>query len=314
MCSAAASSKDSLAGHKLVFVGGANLDETVTLERALQPGASNSATWRSSVGGVAANASRAAAAANVSSTIDIHLIAALASDAAGNTIRQTFDQLRVNTHFELSDTENSGRYTALLDTSGELIVGMANTELGESLSPDYLTSTLSQLEPTGVLAFDTNLSVESLHLLATQTSPEATKIAMAVSPIKAMRLLGIATQIDLLFLNRLEAAMMTGLGELASVDAYSESLTSLGFSRHIITDGAQPVLVCLEESRHSLPVPPLNINLGGVNGLGDALAGGTIAALVSAGPATLSDSEALANCIRQSGFPACNTRLKTQGA
>lgn len=261
----------------VVIVGAANIDEITQLQDPLQPGESNRVRSSFSLGGVAANV--ACAASPISPVI---LIAAIADDPAGHFIRDKLFHYPVDFRpLELS-SHASGRYTAVLDQEGQLILGLADTEIAESISADEIIAILEATE-TGMsmLVLDANLSPSCIQNLC-EWQPTIPIVAVGVSPIKTMRFASCGKQIEILFVNRHEAAMLCTLNATTDISELSKALCDLQFKRHVITDGAAPVLV---RDADATTCVDAGATVSGVtesvSGAGDALAGATIAGLHS---------------------------------
>lgn len=290
----------SVSAKHIVFVGAANLDETVRLHDALQPGESNRVHRTSSVGGVACNAALAAC-----KLAHCHLIATLGQDQAGQSITDQLQGSDIECHFVHAGTSTTGQYTAVLDAQGELIIGLANTEIAETLSARTIADQLIQLEQPALIAFDTNLSSNCIAELCASTE-QTTLVAIGVSPVKTMRLRECGNHIDYLFVNRSEAAMLAGSPATSALSDLSSALAELDFHQHVITDGAAEILV---KSRNSVEYLAPGVSEGcpgsarqpSVNGAGDALAGASIAKLAA--------GLSLADSVGQFGIPAAATIL-----
>lgn len=259
----------------LVFAGSTHIDESARLQDALHPGESNRARWSVHLGGVAANAVRAA-----QTHCATLLISILGEDSAGKSIARYFTQAGTNCDFIMHDTMQSGRYTAVLDQQGELVLGLADTEITESIQATHIQQALEkQPSVASILAFDANLSSRCIADLC-QCKPVPQLAALGVSPVKNMRLKDQGSQIDYLFVNRPEAAMLTGLPASTRLTSLSEALQQMQFVCHVISDGAHSLVVADTQRSNLYDVPPARVHADvSVNGAGDALAGATLAAL-----------------------------------
>lgn len=258
----------------ITCVGAAHIDEVVRLDSALHPGASNPARWSHAIGGVAANACRAAAAHT-----NAILIAAVGEDTIGAQLSAYFESSLTSQPtgaLSIIRSRASGRYCAVIDQSGELVLGLAETDIAEQLTFKTIVEVLEENKRTAdLLLLDTNLSHQCLRELFTQ-KPAQRLAAMTVSPVKAMRLADYGNAIDLLFTNRREAAALTGLPVQSDLLSFSNALCEAEFHTHVITDSTQDILVRDAHDTHSVPVTADAV-VKGVNGAGDALAGATAA-------------------------------------
>ena len=287
--------------HHVIFIGAVNLDEIIRVKADIQPSASNLANWSHSLGGVATNACRAATAVNAA-TLNILLVAPIADDETGRRIREATVKLPIQSRLINLTNAISGRYTAVQDVAGDLVLGLANTEIAEQLTASALFPLIDKDNSTVV--FDANLSAETIKAIASH-SRKCNSIGLAVSPTKSTRLLGAARHIDLLFLNRLEVAKLTGESSENPLEIHAAELFNQGFNRFVITDGPSRLLVGCEGQVESILPAPLNTNTRGVNGLGDAFAGATIAGLLDTTNHQLGTVTDLLYCIHNYGLPAC---------
>lgn len=300
---------DSPSRTMLVVAGALNLDLEFRLTSTVVLGASNPATLAESPGGVAANVARAAARELAVDSAGLHpdsagvmLVTALGSDSASLRSHPALAGI------ELEGLERPaslhGRYVAVLDTDGELVIGLAATGIVETIVAAEIEAVLARIGfGAGALVLDTNLSSACLAGLVapeqTVWSPSnpAAFVAMAVSPEKALRLRGLESSIDLLFCNRREAAALVERASDDRLDSLADGLTRLGFTSFVLSDGPGPLLVRTPGAEHLLsPVPASRAASGSVNGAGDALAGATLVHWLAGAE--------LADAVRQAGLPA----------
>ena len=264
----------------LCVVGATHIDETAVLTNALHPGASNPVQWQRSIGGVALNVFRSARAV-LPAEYNVTLCSSIGNDAAAAHIQSSLPAAKLITTDYATD-----RYSAILDRDGLLILGLADTHTIESVDYEQLAPSLTPLNDTDTLVLDTNLSATTLtQILTNITAPQT--VVMAVSPVKVMRITDQAQRIDLLFVNRQEACQLSGVSRhdptQADLTRVSAALAAVGFGRHVITDAAQPVQLHDNSLNATVDVPPLasNKTISSVNGAGDAMAGATIAGLLT---------------------------------
>ena len=283
----------------LVVIGALHVDDVATPLAELYPAASNPVQWHQSIGGVAANAARVA-----SQFVQTTIIAAVGDDPLGQQLREQLQAEKLDVSLLTLHGRATGRYTVILDASGELFVGLSDVAQAETLSWAHIEQRLPRNIPGGVL-LDANLNerclCDSVQNLEYRGSPAI--IAMAVSPAKASRWLPIAHQIDLLFCNRAEAAALTTLPRDSPINQLADALTQLGFRRFVLTDGPQPLLVHTASQHQHIKVPE-NVATHSVNGAGDALAGATTAHWIA--------GQNLSRSIVEYGLPAARAVLRRE--
>jgi pseudouridine kinase len=265
--------------NRMLVIGAVHLDDIAQPDCPLVPEASNPVTWTQRIGGVAANAACAAARIlNTPTNNQVEIVAAVGDDAIALQLKQALHTAGVGTRLFEFPGAHTGRYTAIMTNDGELHIGLADVSLAERLgeSNDHK---IAELDAYHAVLVDANLSESYLRTIATQTNQlDVLLTAMSVSPIKSLRLLGIAKQIDVLFCNRREALFMNPqLPASASLSELADGLCQAGFTQLVLTDGGSPLLVQDKIQRVRLNVPDVE-STQNVNGAGDALAGASFAA------------------------------------
>lgn len=273
-----------------IHVAGAlHVDEVATLQGAFTPQASNQVEWRRSVGGVGSNAARAAR--NVLRDIDsgtLCLHAAVGVDHVAQALIAVMESQGVNIAAQKNVDNPTGRYSAVISETGELLLGLADVQLAEQLQAAPIISMLQHDGFDGLL-LDANLSTDCLCALAATVDLPTRLAAMTVSPSKALKLLPIARQIPLLFCNRREATAMaiesglirnTGSRSQPALPQLMDALVEMGFNDCVLTDGGEPLIVRYQGTNSMLAIPPATMAYN-VNGAGDALAGASFAAIVA---------------------------------
>ncbi len=272
------------AARKLVCIGGSNVDRKLRSVAPLQMGNSNPARLSESPGGVARNVAENLARLG----LQVQLLTALGEDAAGHYLRDQAAKTGVDCSASLiSPDAPTGSYTAVLSPEGELVLGLAQMDLCERLSPDFLRQCAAQRAEAGLTLMDLNLPAESLAFLmkeAAQASA-APLVAVAVSGPKMARLPQSLQGLSLMILNRDELAAATGLAladdDSAALQRAHEALAARGLQRLIVTQGAGR-LYFGEAGQALKSLKPPATSVVEVSGAGDAFAAGVCAALLQA--------------------------------
>lgn len=263
---------------QLLIVGALHVDDIATSRASLVPRASNPVTWKRSVGGVAANAALAARRIADQHT-RITLSAAIGSDAIAEQLENVVLQAGLCPKLQRMAGRSTGRYTAVLDADGELHIGLSDVALAEELEAGFV-DVKDRESAIKALLLDANLSAECLQSLVEHARLLNIRIAaMSVAPSKAKRLLPLARELDLLFINRREAIALVNprLPLSIPLQNLADGLRNIGFRNLVLTDGGNPILVLEQEIQCLIPVPPI-AHCRSVNGAGDALAGASFAA------------------------------------
>ena len=182
------------------------------------------------------------------------------------------------------DGRATASYTALLDTAGELLCGLADADIYEALSPERLETLTPGLADWPYWAIDANLPQAGIDTLMAAKPAGVQYAALAVSPTKAPRLGPHLAGLDMLFANRAKASALLDrpVETLADAEAAGAALRAFGPDIVFVTLGGDGVLVADENGseRH----PALETDVVNVNGAGDAFAAGVLDALLDQAP------------------------------
>ncbi|MFK7892936.1 MAG: PfkB family carbohydrate kinase [Granulosicoccus sp.] len=264
---------------RLFVAGGLHIDELATVCGAVHMHASNPVSWQHFVGGAAANAAQAMRRVQAGKT-DVVFAAAVGTDNHAQMLTEGLFQTGVQVFEQIVENKNTGRYSAIMDAHGKLLLGLADTSMAELLRAEFVNELISRFQPAGTL-LDTNLSVPCLSGICKCCEASGIPLGVvAVSPAKAPRVSALATRITVLYCNRGEAEALTESPPSTPVYDMCDKLAALGFSRFVLTDGPRDVVVQTPATRDVLPV----LSKGApktVNGPGDALAGASFARWIS---------------------------------
>ncbi|MBD8890387.1 PfkB family carbohydrate kinase [Roseibium litorale] len=223
-------------------------------------------------GGVATNVARSLARLGVPVT----LTGMIGDDSAGASIQLVLKMEGVGTDLTVREGYTTGQYLALHDPDGGLAAACISDTVLSSAPLGLFEAAAQRTSRDGWWLLDANLSGDALALLA-DAAPSCHLAAEAVSIAKAPRLRFILPKLTLLFLNRAEAAALSGLPANTPPDLLSSALFAQGARNIIITDGARPLHLRTEDLCVFFPTPQANVV--DVTGAGDALVAGTLAAL-----------------------------------
>lgn len=260
----------------LLAIGGAHVDRRGQVGGLFVPGASNPGVMQEEVGGGVFNALRNAAARGIAAT----LMSLRGGDATGAIVAKAIAEAGIA---DLSVTfldRQTASYTALIDRDGELIAGLADMALYDTAFARQLSRRTSReaVEAADAILCDANMPPDALEALA-EIAGKRPLYAIAISPVKSLRLAGVLTRLSCLFMNIREAAGLSGLAVSAGALPIIEALRERGLAAAVITAGHEPVLAYDGHGVFSL-TPPRPRLIADVTGAGDALAGVTIAKLM----------------------------------
>ncbi len=238
---------------RIACIGGAHIDRHGVLKAPLVPGTSNPGSVTTDFGGVARNVAENLARLGR----EVVMVSLVGRDDAGESVVAHLRSVGVDTSL-VAAARVTASYTAILEPDGELVLGLADMDLYEKITPAMLEPAMPRLRECDGWFVDANLPPETLVWLAREKGARLFA-ADAVSVPKSERLRGILREISPLFLNRAQAETIGGVGEAAS---------------GVLTAGARGVLAWMgAESRTmtALPAKPRD-----VTGAGDALIAGTL--------------------------------------
>lgn len=296
----------------LVVVGALHVDEIATSARPLTLGESNVVTWQRSAGGVASNVARAAAMTTAPTQHPEHPVTLIANCGDGTTglaLQQALSQAGVQVKATHKNVNHTGRYTAVLQPNGEVLVGLADVAQAEDIEVSHVIPHLPTPHPV-TLVLDGNLSKQCLtDLSALQTQ---SIIGLCVSPEKAPRFLDALANLNVLFCNLSEAKTLVIAAQKSIPDStpmepetalepesLGETLCHTGCKHIVMSLGSNGVLVTSQKQQTHIEVVPVDAP-STLNGPGDALAGATVTQCATS---ELSHED-LVQAIKHYGLPA----------
>jgi pseudouridine kinase len=250
---------------RIVCFGGAHCDRRATLYEAAIAGTSNPGVVSSDLGGVARNVAR-----NMTSLgCGVVLCSRVGTDSCGSRIlSQPIDTSLVS----VSDVYPTASYTAILEPSGDLVIGVADMAIYEEVTVAVLLPYLKTLQTAVLWFLDTNLPAETISWLLLQA--EHIPVAVdAVSVAKARRLHTMLPRISYLFCNLAQATSIAQK-PFSHPRQAAEGLRELGSRYGVVSAGPSGVAVYTPEEVSEIPA--LRANSVDVTGAGDALVSGTL--------------------------------------
>lgn len=282
----------STMGLNILCIGGANLDRKLKAHDALQAASSNPCTSTESPGGVARNVADNLARLG----LQVQFASAMGCDAAADVLLQGLQALGVDTHLcARSAHGNTGSYTAVLDTQGQLILGMADMALIDTLTPARLQEAgfVAAASQADLWMADMNLPAATLTWLAALADEHRKPlVVLAVSDPKMNRLPTSLRGVDTLVLNQGELRALCAqrawpllvdpLTANAVMDVFAP-MHNEGLRALVVTCGEAGVL-CLEagdaQAAQIQANRPADIQVVDVSGAGDSFCAGLCASVL----------------------------------
>jgi sugar/nucleoside kinase (ribokinase family) len=260
----------------LFITGGAHVDRLARLEAPHIKGTSNPVGISEGVGGGGFNAGRAARRFGIA----VSMVSARGGDAGGAMVEEALSAAGITDLSGVHLDRATPSYTAILQPDGELVTAIADMALYETaMARSFRRAPVQQAaKRADAVLCDANLSASGLVQMFDDLAQDKPVYALAVSARKAKRLSGFLPRLACLFLNRFEAAALTGLPETTATQNFAEELQAKSLPRAVITAGSGPA-ACLDGQEICLLTPP-PVTVVDVTGAGDCLAGTMVAALL----------------------------------
>lgn len=258
----------------VVVVGGANMDVKARSTAAALAGTSNPGHATMSPGGVGRNIAENLARLGTRT----HLVASVGRDPLGDTLIRETSDAGVHLDYAVRTDVATGTYTAILDTTGELIVAVSDMAATNELSPLHVDAARDVIASAELLVLDGNLSSETLSYAS--NLGVAAGIRVIVEPVSVPKaaalaaLPGIFDPMHPLFLvtpNRDEITALTGLpaGTTAELRAAGALLHERGVRYVWIRLGAAGSMLSGPEG--TTLIPANHADVVDVTGAGDSL-------------------------------------------
>ncbi|MGN6769813.1 MAG: carbohydrate kinase family protein [Rhizobiaceae bacterium] len=259
---------------KLFAAGGAHIDRRGRVSGSYIPGASNPGIMREEVGGGVFNALRNA----VGRGCDGALLSVRGGDMAGEAVARAIGEAGIA---DLSATfldRATPSYTAFVEANGDVVAGLADMGLYDLAFAKLLRrrAVRDAIAEADAVLCDANLPEPALERLA-GLAGEKPLFAVAISPAKVIRLRPVLSRIACLFMNRREAAALSG-GDVDGGPANMvQALAASGLASGVISAGRERIVGFDADGVFEIE-PPSPRRTADSTGAGDALAGATVAA------------------------------------
>jgi pseudouridine kinase len=252
---------------KIACIGGAHVDRYAVLKEPFVPATPNPATVTTGYGGVARNVAENL----VRLGGDVMLVSRAGSDESGSALLSHLKSLGFDTSLISRSTGHTASYTAVLQPNGELILGVADMDIYDEMSPGLLEPAIARVRDCSVWFIDANLPQETIEWLA---SFDVDLAADATSVAKSRRLGTVLNRISVIFLNIAQAASITGMDGFDGAVAAACAMRAVGSPAGIVTNGGSGIAVWADSEIQPLCAFPAVVR--NVTGAGDALIAGTL--------------------------------------
>ena len=177
----------------------------------------------------------------------------------------------------------NGLYLCVNDLTGDMIAAVADTDIVNHITPDFLEARIEQINASAAVVADTNIPMESLQYLIDHCTSvplfiDTVSTAKAPRAIKALKL-SATHQLHALKLNLMEAQAVTGRDSAAEA---ADQLTAMGVHEVYITLGSDGVYC--SDGKHHEHYPAIPTRVINTTGAGDAFIAGIVHATMHQTP------------------------------
>lgn len=264
---------------KIACIGGIVIDRKVRADGEFRHGTSNPVHATSSPGGVAGNVARSLARLGCR----VSLFSIFGEDTSADIVARELEAAHVDAAgVSRSPVHATASYSALLQPSGELFIGLADMAIFEELDPAWADSISPRLQQHPIWVIDSNLPAATIERLLLIHKRNATVLADPISIAKSVRFRRALGAVDVLFPNRKEAAELTGRAVESHEDVIQAAahLRRLGVGAVVITLGGEGIYIDDPRGGRFLPALPAE-RVVDVTGAGDALVAGYTYGMIS---------------------------------
>lgn len=267
-----------------VVIGGAAWDIKARSQVATRLATSNPGTVARTPGGVGRNIAEGIARLGG----QVHLLAAVGTDAEGRDLIAATAEAGVHTDRVITSNSPTGSYLAALDDHGELVIGISDFAATDGMQIPDLTRSQELILNAEVVVVDGNLPAEVVNWVLQITAGSAVKIILEpVSVAKALRVAGLLRPQNPVFtatpnLDELGALSGTEVSDDAdSIFAAARLLHERGVEHVWVSRGAAGSLLCSRGASGPQHLPAIPTEVVDVTGAGDALTAGYVQGLLS---------------------------------
>jgi len=262
---------------RILVLGGAHLDRRGQISGDTTPGASNPGSWREDVGGGAFNVARNFAFLGHT----VELVSPRGGDAAGEKVTAAALAAGIEDRPFVFLDRATPSYTAILERDGNLVIALADMDLYCLFTPRRLRirALRDAIARADLIVCDANLPAETLTAVAAAARIREVPLAgIAISPAKVVRYRESLPDLTYLFMNAAEATALAGTSATHAGE-WSHLLRAHGLKGGVVTNGGGEVAAFCADLAFTVK-PPDTIDIADVTGAGDALAAGTLDALL----------------------------------
>lgn len=258
----------------ITCIGGANVDYKMSINGKVIQGSSNPVTKTSSLGGVIRNVAENLARLGQ----DVSLMTRVGTDSEGDRIiREASTIMNVFAVDKVAD-KSTGSYTAILDNSGELFIGLADMQICEDMNREWILSHRPHINMSEIVVCDTNIKSSAIEAV-NEVNLDKKLIIVGVSVAKIVNIPKSVDNVYLIILNKDEAKALTNIDD--DMLLVCEKLKKMGFARAVVTMGEKGVIYYDEENSPTIIEAKKIDDVVDVTGAGDSFTAGVIYGLAN---------------------------------
>lgn len=255
----------------VLVLGGSGLDTLARAGSAVVSGDSTPGRVITSSGGVARNVAENLARLG----IDARLVSAVGEDISGSQLRAATAQAGVDVRFlQTRPAATTASYVVFADQQGETCQAISDMQIFDSVRFSDYDNLTAQIQASSLCVIDVNFPEDFIAQVAAECA-NVPLVCDAVSRFKCRRLQGVLDCITLLKLNVIEAAYLLGSASEDPVQL-AEQLLDCGVGAVLMSQGADGA--SYTDASQAIHLPALRVPVTSVNGAGDALLAGLVAA------------------------------------
>lgn len=204
-------------------------------------------------------------------------------DGAGSQVLQDLASPNLDlSNVSRSSNRPTATYTAVLDEKAQLFIGLADMAIFEELDSAWADSVAATIARFKFWILDANLPSATIERLLRANKSDATVLVDPISVAKSVRVRSVLNEIDVLFPNTKEAAVLSGRA-IATRDDIIEAAAEIrhqGAGTVIMTLGEDGIYVDDGKPGRFIPAIPAR-KVTDVTGAGDALVAGYAHAMIA---------------------------------
>ncbi|OED44620.1 hypothetical protein AB833_01120 [Chromatiales bacterium (ex Bugula neritina AB1)] len=256
-----------------LVIGAMNLDVLATSTAAAIADDSNPGETGFYPGGVGRNIAEGLARLG----IDVRLMSVIGNDEAGKQLLRQCQRAGLATDGIVQlDQQRTSSYVAINDSDGGMLYAISDMKILDQMTAELFPGLEEQISAATVCVIDCNLPEELISSIVGAAGSCAV-VAESVSTAKCHRVKSVLPSLALLKVNRLEAAALVQAPAGVSERELVTALLAMGPQAVLMTLGSRGALFVCEDQYCEVAAPVVE-HIASVNGAGDALLAGLIAA------------------------------------